>query len=165
MKYDRIYPCDFVNGPGCRVVLFVTGCLHKCEGCYNKSTWNPRNGTEFTGSTIEQIQELLSKDYIQGITLTGGDPLYPDNRDAIANLLKRIKYSHPHKDVWMWTGYKFEDINHLDLLKHIDVIIDGKYDNTKPTKKLWRGSDNQRLWLKHNEVWHNEFPSTISDHP
>lgn len=163
MRYDRIYPCDFVNGPGCRVVLFVTGCLHKCEGCYNKSTWNPRNGTEFTSETIEEIRELLSKDYIQGITLTGGDPLYPDNRKTIEALLKCLHNSHPHKDVWMWTGYKFEDVKDLELLNYVDVIIDGKYNKDLPTKKLWRGSDNQRLWQKQNEVWTNDATTLLLD--
>ncbi|QYN80513.1 ribonucleotide reductase of class III [Kosakonia phage Kc304] len=157
MNYDRIYPCDFVNGPGCRVVLFVTGCSHKCEGCYNKSTWNPRNGTEFTGETIEEIIELLSKDYIQGITLTGGDPLYPDNRGTIESLLKCLHTSHPHKDVWMWTGYKFEDIKHLELLQNVDVIIDGKYEQLLSTQKAWRGSDNQRLWVNHKGNWTEEI--------
>jgi anaerobic ribonucleoside-triphosphate reductase activating protein len=160
VKYDRIYPCDFVNGPGCRVVLFVTGCLHKCEGCYNKSTWNPRNGTEFTGETIGEIRELLEPDYIQGITITGGDPLYPDNRETIEALLKCLHTSHPHKDVWMWTGYKFEDIKDLELLNYVDVIIDGKYEQSLPTKRLWRGSDNQRLWIN-SGTWneeHNEHP-------
>ncbi|AFU64015.1 anaerobic ribonucleotide reductase small subunit [Salmonella phage STML-198] len=155
MKYDRIYPCDFVNGPGCRVVLFVTGCIHKCQGCYNKSTWNPCNGETFNSNTVKEIAEHLSKPYIQGLTLTGGDPLYRGNREDIEALVKWVKARFPKKDIWMWTGYKFEDIKHLELLKYIDVIIDGKYEQDNPTDKPWRGSDNQRLWKQHNEEWLN----------
>lgn len=153
MRYDRIYPCDFVNGPGCRVVLFVTGCLHKCEGCYNKSTWNPSNGQVFNANTVKEIANYISKPYIQGLTLTGGDPLYRSNREDIEALVKWVKSRFPEKDIWMWTGYKFEDIKDLELLNYVDVIIDGKYEKDLPTKKLWRGSDNQRLWQKQNEVW------------
>ncbi|BBC78120.1 anaerobic ribonucleotide reductase small subunit [Escherichia phage EcS1] len=157
MNYDRIYPYDFVNGPGCRVVLFVTGCSHKCEGCYNKSTWNPRNGKKFTGETIDEIRELLEPEYIQGLTITGGDPLYPDNRETIDALLKCLYNSHPHKDIWIWTGYKFEEIKHLELLQNVDVIIDGKYEQSLPTLKPWRGSDNQTMWRNHDNKWSEEI--------
>ncbi|UGO53222.1 putative anaerobic ribonucleoside-triphosphate [Klebsiella phage vB_KaeM_Nispero] len=153
MNFDRIYPSDFVNGPGCRVVLFVTGCLHKCEGCYNKSTWNARNGQLFTMNTVKELASHLSKSYIQGLTLTGGDPLYPHNREEISNLVSWVKARFPEKDIWMWTGYKFEDIKDLDLLQHIDVIIDGKYEQSLPTTKNWRGSDNQRLWVRNGSTW------------
>lgn len=153
MNYDRIYPCCFVNGPGCRVVLFVTGCLHKCSECYNKSTWNPRNGTLFTDETLEKILSYLDNDYIQGLTLTGGDPLYPDNRETICSIAATVKNLYPHKDIWLWTGYKFEDIKNLELLNYVDVIIDGKYEKSLPTTKLWRGSDNQRLWSNESGEW------------
>ncbi|UJJ22055.1 anaerobic ribonucleoside-triphosphate reductase activating protein [Erwinia phage Virsaitis27] len=157
MNYDRIYPCDFVNGPGCRVVLFVTGCSHKCEGCYNKSTWNPRNGSLFNANTVKELAEYLSKPYIQGITLTGGDPLYRENREDIEALVNWIKARFPNKDIWLWTGYKFEDIKHLELLQNVDVIIDGKYEQSLPTQKVWRGSDNQRLWVNHKGNWTEEI--------
>lgn len=156
MNYDRIYPCDFVNGPGCRTVLFVTGCLHKCEGCYNKSTWNARNGIQFTGETLELLIECLNNDYIEGLTITGGDPLYPDNRDVIHSVVQTIKNLYPNKSIWLWTGYKFEDIKQLEMLKYVDVIIDGKYEKNLPTKKLWRGSDNQRLWSNTDGVWKHD---------
>lgn len=146
MNYDRIYPCDMINGPGCRVVLFVTGCSHKCKGCYNKSTWNPRNGTEFNSDALNQIIEFMSKDYISGLTLSGGDPLYKDNRKEIYELTKKIKKLYPNKDIWLWTGYEIESID-KKLLKYIDVIIDGRFDMNKPTNKLYRGSDNQQRWL------------------
>ena len=125
MNYDRIYQCDFVNGLGARVVLFVTGCLHKCPGCYNKSTWNPVDGSEFTEQTIEKIFSYLDSSYIQGLTLSGGDPMYPSNRPIITDLAKRVKERFPKKDIWLWTGYKFEELS-ADILDFVDVIIDGK---------------------------------------
>src|SRR5699024_4609955 len=123
MNYDRIYPCCFVNGPGCRVVLFVTGCLHKCEGCYNRSTLNARNGQLFTMNTVKELASHLSKSYIQGLTLTGGDPLYPQNREEISNLVSWVKARFPEKDIWLWTGYKFEDIKQLEMLKYVDEYL------------------------------------------
>ncbi|QFR55856.1 anaerobic nucleotide reductase subunit [Yersinia phage JC221] len=149
MKYDRIYDMDVVNGKGFRVVLFVTGCNHKCVGCYNKSTWNPCNGVDFTQETEKYLFELLNNPLIDGLTLTGGDPFYRDNYHIILNLLKRFSERFPDKNVWLWTGYTLEQLQadpaRSVLLPYIDVLIDGKYEQSLPTKKPFRGSDNQRL--------------------
>lgn len=155
MNYDRIYQCDFVNGLGARVVLFVTGCLHKCPGCYNKSTWNPVDGSEFTEQTIEKIFSYLDSSYIQGLTLSGGDPMYPSNRPIITDLAKRVKERFPKKDIWLWTGYKFEELS-ADILDFVDVVIDGKYEEKNKTEKPWRGSANQRLWMKSKLGWSHD---------
>ncbi len=149
MNFDRIYNMDVVNGKGIRVVLFVTGCNHKCEGCYNKSTWNPSNGTPYTEETENELIKLLSNPHVDGLTLTGGDPLYRDNYPTILKLLERVSKELPKKNVWLWTGYTLEalqaDPERSKLLPYIDVLIDGKYEKDLPTKKPFRGSDNQRM--------------------
>lgn len=149
MKYDRIYNLDVVNGKGFRVVLFVTGCNHKCDGCYNKDTWNPCNGEEYTEETENHILELLKNPLVDGLTLTGGDPFYRSNYLVLLKLLKRVSVAFPDKNVWVWTGYTLEqlqaDTGRSELLPFIDVLIDGRYEKDLPTRKPFRGSDNQRL--------------------
>lgn len=149
MNFDRIYNMDVVNGKGIRVVLFVTGCNHKCEGCYNKSIWNPRNGTPYTEETENELMKLLSNSHVDGLTLTGGDPFYRTNHPTLLKLLQRVRAELPDKNVWVWTGYTLEalqsDTERSKLLPFIDVLIDGKYEKDLPTKKPFRGSDNQRL--------------------
>lgn len=149
MNYDRIYNMDVVNGKGIRVVLFVTGCNHKCEGCYNKSTWNPRNGQPYTEEVEEHLLDLLSNPHVDGLTLTGGDPFYRDNHPVLLKLLERFHTRFPDKNVWLWTGYTLEelqaDTERSKLLPYIDFLVDGRYEKDLPTKKPFRGSDNQKL--------------------
>lgn len=154
MNYASIIPCDSLNGIGFRTVLFVTGCSHKCERCYNKSTWNPRNGQEFTESTLEYLITMVNKPYINGLTISGGDPLYRSNIKEVINICKRVK-EETRKSIWIYTGYEFNDLpeDSLELLDYVDVIIDGKYDYTKPTDKPFRGSDNQKMYRKFNNEW------------
>lgn len=143
MNYDRYYTCDVVNGEGLRVTLFVTGCQHACPGCYNSSTWNRMHGKPFTAEVRDRLLDLC--DGHDGLSLSGGDPLLPANRDAIAALCRAFKLRYPDKDIWMWTGYVYEDIRHLELLRDVDVLIDGPYLKDLPHTLPWRGSDNQRL--------------------
>lgn len=149
MKFDRIYNLDVVNGKGFRVVLFVTGCNHKCDGCYNKSTWNPCNGEEYTEETELYLLSLLSNPVVDGLTLTGGDPFYRSNYPTLLKLLVRLHETMPDKNVWLWTGYTLEQIQsdpeRSKLLPYIDVMIDGKYEKDQPTRKPFRGSDNQKM--------------------
>lgn len=154
MNYASIIPCDSLNGIGFRTVLFVTGCSHKCEQCYNKSTWNPCNGQEFTESTLEYLITMVNKPYINGLTISGGDPLYRSNIKEVINICKRVK-EETRKSIWIYTGYEFNDLpeKSLELLDYVDVIIDGKYDYTKPTDKPFRGSDNQKMYRKFNNEW------------
>ena len=156
MNYASLVPCDSLNGEGFRTVLFVTGCSHKCEQCYNKSTWNPRNGQEFTESTLDDLISMVNKSYIKGLTITGGDPLYRSNIKSVIDICKKVK-EQTGKDIWLWTGYEFNDIPEeaLELLEYVDVIIDGKHDYTKPTDKPYRGSDNQKMYRKINNKWVN----------
>ncbi|MXR36156.1 anaerobic ribonucleoside-triphosphate reductase activating protein [Craterilacuibacter sinensis] len=144
MHYARFYGCDLVNGEGIRVTLFVSGCLHACAGCYNRSTWDRKSGQPFTAEVEAELLDLCASH--DGLSLSGGDPLHPHNRAAIESLCRAFKARYPDKDIWLWTGYRYEDIGTLALLRYIDVLIDGKYEQDLPTTKPWRGSDNQRLF-------------------
>lgn len=143
MNYDRYYTCDVVNGEGLRVTLFVTGCAHACPGCYNIACWKRLSGKAFTSEVREQLIELC-QDH-DGLSLSGGDPLLPANREEIRELCFLFKQRYPEKDIWMWTGYLYEDIQHLELLNYVDVLIDGPYIKDLTTTLPWRGSSNQRL--------------------
>lgn len=143
MNYDRYYTQDVVNGEGLRVTLFVTGCAHACPGCYNRATWNRAAGQPFTEAVREQILDLCATH--DGLSLSGGDPLLPANREAVAELCRRFKQRYPDKDIWLWTGYQYEDVQDLALLREVDVLIDGPYRQDLPNTLPWRGSDNQRL--------------------
>lgn len=146
MKYHNITKEDMLNGDGLRVVLWVSGCEHACEGCQNPVTWDPEDGLIFDGAAENELFEELEKDYISGITFTGGDPLYPSNRDEITQLTKKVKERFPQKSIWLYTGYLWENICGLPVIKDMDVIVDGRFileqlDNTL----YWKGSKNQRV--------------------
>jgi anaerobic ribonucleoside-triphosphate reductase activating protein len=146
MRYAQYYPCDFTNGEGVRCTLFVTGCLHGCKGCHNASTWNPNRGAEFNEAmTLQILSDLRERD---GLSLSGGDPLFPKNRDAITELCRRVKAERPDKTIWLWTGYRFEDICDLEVVRYLDVVIDGKFEQGNLTLQPWRGSNNQRLFRR-----------------
>ncbi|CAL9976366.1 anaerobic ribonucleotide reductase small subunit [Vibrio phage D479] len=143
MNYHKIIKHDFQNGEGCRVTLFVSGCIHACDGCYNKSTWNPKSGSPFTENVLESILDAL--DFHDGLSLSGGDPMHHRNRDEIHKLCKAVKERYPDKDIWMWSGYRFEDLKDEPVMAYVDVLIDGKYEKDNTSLLPWRGSDNQRL--------------------
>jgi anaerobic ribonucleoside-triphosphate reductase activating protein len=146
MRYHDITKDDMKNGDGLRVVLWLSGCDHKCPGCQNPITWDPNDGLIFDDSAKKEVFDLLSRDYISGITLTGGDPLFTGNRDEVLLLLKEIKDKFPQKTVWLYTGYDFEDIINLEHLKYIDVLCDGKFiEALKELNIHWVGSSNQRI--------------------
>ena len=149
MNYHKIITDDQLNGDGLRVVLFVSGCDHHCKGCQNPQTWDQNSGQEFTKKKKKKILQMLSEDYISGITLSGGDPLYSANIDCIYDLIKSIRNKYGiTKDIWLYTGYKFEDILPFfkELLKNIDVLVDGEFIEELADKKYkWAGSTNQRV--------------------
>ena len=146
LRYAQYYPCDLLNGEGVRCTLFVTGCIHACAGCHNKSTWNPKSGEPVDEELILRILcDLKDRD---GLTLSGGDPLLPRNLPEVTELCRRVKEVYPEKDIWLWTGYRIEEVCHLEIAQYLDVVIDGKYVKELPTLKPWRGSDNQRLLVK-----------------
>lgn len=156
MKYQKITKFDTANGIGIRTVLWVSGCSHRCPGCHNQSTWDPDIGIEYDQSTIDEILSSLAPDYISGLTLSGGDPLYLYNRRPISQLVTRVKYEYPHKSIWLYTGYTYEsllreittlgDTDLYDILHTIDVLVDGKYINSLRDISLpYCGSSNQRV--------------------
>lgn len=146
MRYHNITKDDMKNGIGLRVVLWVAGCEHNCQGCHNYITHDINGGILFDEEAKEEIFEELSKDYINGITYSGGDPLHKKNRVEIGNLITEIRDKFPNKTQWLYTGYKWEEIKELPFIKHLDVICDGKFEieNFSP-KKHWVGSSNQRV--------------------
>ncbi|MBG5949452.1 anaerobic ribonucleoside-triphosphate reductase-activating protein [Proteus terrae] len=148
MNYHQYYPVDVVNGPGTRCTLFVAGCIHQCRGCYNKSTWSLTSGKPFTQEMEDQIIADLQDDRIkrQGLSLSGGDPLHPQNLSAILKLVKRVKTECPEKDIWVWTGYLLADLTpeQQEVVNFINVLIDGKFvQELYDPALLWRGSSNQ----------------------
>ena len=156
MNYATIKPRDIANGPGVRVSLFVSGCTHRCPGCFNEEAWDFDYGQPFDQSTIDEILGLLQPDYVQGLTLLGGEPFDPRNQPAIVELLRQIKAKYPQKSIWAFTGYLF-DLDILpgrlgestitrEYLSYLDVLVDGPFIQARKNLTLrFRGSDNQRL--------------------
>lgn len=146
MNYHNISKEDMLNGEGIRSVLWVSGCSHHCPGCQNPQTWNKKSGIEFDQAAFDELIESLKPDYISGLTLSGGDPLYPGNRETILEIVKAVKKIYPHKTIWLYTGYIYEDIADLEIIKYIDVVVDGPYLETcRDINLAWRGSSNQRV--------------------
>lgn len=146
MRYHNITTDDMLNGDGLRTVLWVSGCEHHCPECQNPITWDPECGLEFDEKAEKELFAALDKPYISGVTFSGGDPLYPGNRDCIIKLIKKIKRLFPGKNIWLYTGYKWEDICTLDGLELIDVLVDGRFEkDLKDVKLHWKGSSNQRV--------------------
>ena len=160
MNYHNINHCDFLNGEGIRVSLWISGCCIHCKGCQNPQTWNFKSGIEFTNNDLEELLNALKQPYIKGLTLTGGNPL--DNSCDILNICKTVKKELPKKDIWLYSGYTLEEIEQDPIknliLKYIDILIDGPYIEEKRDISLhWRGSSNQRIinvqeTLKQNKV-------------
>ena len=146
MRYHNITKDDMLNGEGLRVVLWVSGCPHHCKGCHNPQTWDPESGIPFDEDAEKELFEILSRDYISGITFSGGDPLFESNRAAIELLSRKVKHEFPHKNIWLYTGYRWEEISALPLVQYVDVLVDGRFmEDLKDTKLHWKGSFNQRI--------------------
>ena len=146
MNYHNITKDDMLNGDGLRVVLWVSGCSHRCLGCHNPQTWSASSGIEFDDSAKQEIFEQLDKNYISGITFSGGDPLLQENRNQVTALAKEIKQRYKDKTVWIYTGFNYEDIKDLEVLNYTDVLCDGKFVLEKrDVKTPWVGSTNQRV--------------------
>ena len=146
MNYHNITKDDMLNGDGLRVVLWVAGCNHRCQGCQNPQTWDINSGIPFDNTAKLELFAELDKEYIDGITLSGGDPLHPQNLQSTTKLLKEIKEKYPNKTVWIYTGYTYEQIQEKELIKYIDVLVDGPYIKSRRDSHLeYRGSSNQRI--------------------
>ena len=153
MNYATIKNCDIANGPGVRVSLFVSGCTHRCPGCFNQIAWDFDYGQPFTQETIDSIVAMLRPPYIRGLTLLGGEPFEPQNQGAIVELLRQVKRELPEKSIWAFSGYLFDrDIlsgrlgDTSEYLSYLDVLVDGPFVEAKKNLSLrFRGSENQRL--------------------
>ncbi len=146
MNYGKIKPCDIANGEGVRVSVCVSGCPHRCKGCFNPELWNYEAGQVFDLETINEILNLCEKPYITGLSLLGGEPLDPNNLSLLNMLCHVFKRYFPQKNIWCYTGYKWEDIKQLYIMKHIDVLVDGQFvEELKDPRLNFRGSSNQRI--------------------
>ncbi len=156
MHYGEIKNCDIANGIGVRVTLFVSGCTNRCKGCFQPQTWDFSYGREFTGDTEEEILGMLAPAYIRGLTLLGGEPFEPENQRALLPFVKRMKEKYPAKDLWVFSGFTYEELNQDgshprceatdELLSLADVLVDGRYVEAKKDISLrFRGSSNQRI--------------------
>ena len=146
MRYHNITKDDMLNGDGLRVVLWVAGCDHRCEECHNPVTWDIHGGIPFDEKAKREIFDELEKDYISGVTLSGGDPLHPANRADTAALVDEIREKFPTKTIWLYTGYEWETIKNLPVLKKLDVVVDGRYrQDVRDVNLPWRGSTNQNV--------------------
>ena len=153
MNYATIKNCDIANGPGVRVSLFVSGCTHRCPGCFNEVAWDFNYGQPFTEETMDSIVEMLRPSYVRGLTLLGGEPFEPQNQGAVVELLRRIRQELPEKSIWAFSGYLFDkDIlsgrlgDTSEYLSYLDVLVDGPFVEAKKNLSLRvRGSENQRI--------------------
>ena len=156
MNYHNITHCDMKNGDGLRVVLWVSGCTHHCKGCHNPQTWDPDSGILFDADAETELWDELDKDYISGITFSGGDPLAPCNIETVSRLIRYIRARYGNsKTIWVYTGYTIEELlaKNLSILKCIDVIVDGEYvEELRDTNLEWRGSSNQRVIRVKEEI-------------
>ena len=163
MKYATIKYYDIANGTGVRTSLFVSGCTHRCRGCFNAVAWDFNYGDDFTQETIDQILKSVEPGYISGLSLLGGEPMEPDNQRALLPLLQQFKECYPGKDIWCYSGYTYET-DLLDskgrahcevtdeLLSYIDILVDGEFDQERYDISLkFRGSSNQRVLQIHKE--------------
>ena len=153
MNYATIKNCDIANGSGVRVSLFVSGCTHRCPGCFNEVAWDFDYGEPFTEEVMDSILEMLRPSYIRGLTLLGGEPFEPQNQSAVVQLLRKIKKEMPEKSIWAFSGYLFDkDIlsgrlgDCSEYVSYLDVLVDGPFVEAKKNLSLrFRGSENQRL--------------------
>ena len=181
MNYHNITYPDMLNGDGLRVVLWLSGCNHNCYKCQNPQTHDPNSGILFDEKAEEELFRELSKDYISGLTLTGGDPLHENNLDGVLKIVNKIRLSLPEKTIWLYTGYTINfyevynsdhteieilpkdnitknDLKRLEVVSKCDVLVDGRYiDSQRNISKKWCGSENQRVInvkesLKQNKV-------------
>ena len=146
MRYNLIRKMDISNGPGVRVSIFMQGCSFHCKNCFNQETWDFEGGQEFTDDTINKVLELSNKPEVKGLSILGGEPMHPTNIEGTTKLAKAFKEKYPEKNIWAWSGFKYEDIKDNDVFNYIDVLVDGQYKDElhDPTLK-WRGSSNQRV--------------------
>ena len=184
MRINRIKDNDIANGFGITMSLWTQGCPHHCKGCFNKETWNFTDGEEFTEETLHQIIEAMTKSWIYGITILGGEPMNPKNVITVSEIIARLRCSFPNKTIWVYSGYTLEELlsryqnmfidSNMNrdvafatgsILKNIDVLVDGRFVAEKKDLKLrFRGSSNQRIidmkkYWETGEITEPELPA------
>lgn len=155
MNYAEIKKFDIANGIGIRISLFVSGCRNHCPNCFNEATWDFGYGKAFTEEAQNEILDLLSREYVRGLTLIGGEPMEPENQRGLLPFVKTVRKKYPDKDIWCYTGFTYEELTGdsrgncevtKELLSFIDVLVDGRYIEAQKNISLkFRGSENQRL--------------------
>ena len=146
MRYNKIRKMDISNGPGIRVSIFMQGCSFHCKDCFNSETWDFKAGKEFNDEVINKVLDLASLPHIVGLSILGGEPMHPNNREGTTKLAKAFKKRYPNKDIWVWSGYLFDELKDIEGLSYIDTLVDGRFvlEKANPTLKF-RGSSNQRV--------------------
>lgn len=152
MHYGEIITNDTANGPGIRLSLFVSGCTFHCKGCFNEKTWDFNYGRPFTNDTLQFIIDELKKPQYDGITILGGEPLHPNNRKKVTDIIYAVKNLFPEKTIWVYTGYEYKqlmkssDKDLLYILANIDTLVDGPFiESEKDITLSFRGSRNQHI--------------------
>jgi len=157
MYFSKIICPDIANGLGCRCTIFVSGCNHKCHGCFNPKTWDFLYGSRFTENTINNIIDKLRNEYIKGLTILGGEPLEPGNQPDVLKLIDRVRIRFSSsKDIWLYTGCTWEELNKRrgayvvkctkEILHKVDILVDGRFiESLKDISLKFRGSSNQRI--------------------
>lgn len=165
MNYADIKRVDVANGPGIRVSLFVSGCTHRCEGCFNEEAWDFAYGAPFGPEQVDEILALMDKSYIRGLSLLGGEPFDPRNQEPVLELVRTVRRRFPEKDLWCYSGYLFEDLAagkvgqySRALLEELDVLVDGPFILAQKDLGLrFRGSRNQRIIRAARSLEKNEI--------
>ena len=152
MRYNKIRKMDISNGPGVRVSIFVQGCTFNCKECFNPETHNFKGGKLFTTMDMDKIIQLAKEDYICGLSILGGEPLHPNNIKSVSMIAEYFKYKYPNKTIWVWTGFKIEDLlkrkeeDLHNIFNYIDVLVDGQFEiEHKDIRLKYCGSTNQRV--------------------
>ena len=147
MRYANIKNLDISNGPGIRISLFVSGCRRHCKGCFNEVAQSFEYGTRFGSETLAELLRLLSNPHIKGLSVLGGEPLEPENRDTVLDICKAVRVAFgAKKTIWMWTGYSWEDVKDLPVMEYLDVLVDGPFVEEQKNLCLpYCGSENQRV--------------------
>lgn len=147
MNYGTIKPLDIANGPGVRVSLFVSGCRNHCEGCFQPETWSFDYGQKFTSDTLQELLRLLADPHVAGLSILGGDPFEPENRNCVLDICRTVRERFGDtRSIWVWTGYEWEDLRDLSVMRYIDVLVDGPFiAEERDLSLFYRGSPNQRV--------------------
>lgn len=163
MRYNTIITNDVTNGEGVCVSFFVQGCPHHCSGCFNPETWDFNGGKLYNENVKWQIIKAISANGIErNFSILGGEPLAPQNIKMVEEIVTAVRIAYPNIKIFLWTGYNFENLdfdnkNYDNILSNIDVIIDGKFiEEQKDLSLKLRGSSNQNIWIKENNIWRKD---------